>query len=141
MSNSAPPPGEPFQVEEPAGAPGPFTSENEKLLGGLAYVSQIFVPAVLPVVLLLSRETQNSRFLRYHAVQSIALLVASVVYYLAATVAYALLSAIAPFLGCILWLLFLVPTAAMGYYGYLAFRGAYAQVPWVTEFLRKNAWL
>lgn len=132
---------EPFQINEPAGPQAPSAGENERLLAGLSYVSQIILPAVLPVVLLVSQDTKNSRFLRYHAIQSVAVLIASIVYYLAATVAYAVVSAVLPCLGCILWLLFLVPAAAMVYLGYKAFRGDYVEIPWFTAFLRRNAWL
>ena len=136
---------EPFGVEDDQGASlDPVVtpvSDNDKMLGGLVYVSQIVLPAVLPAVLLLSDDTKRRPFLRYHSVQSLALLVATVLYYLVASVAYVILSIAAPVLSCVLWSLYLVPTAAMLYYGYLAFRGTYAEIPWLTQFLKHNRWL
>lgn len=141
MSPEQAPHDEPFGIDEPIAPRGPLANDTERLLASLAYVSQIIVPAVFPIVLLVSADTSKSRYLRYHAVQSLAVLVASIVYYLAATVVYALLSAILSCLGCALWVIFLVPTAAMGYCGYAAFRGDYVEIPWLTRFLRENAWL
>jgi uncharacterized membrane protein len=141
MENQSQPPAghEPFAVEPPKAASAP--SDNDRLLAGLSYVSQIVIPAVFPVILLASNETKNSPFMRFHAIQSLGVLVASIVYYLAATVAYALVSAVIPPLACVLWLLFLVPTAAGLYCGFEAFRGKYLELPWLTQFMRDNHWL
>jgi uncharacterized membrane protein len=133
-------PGEPFGLHDThpgAGVP----SENDRILAGLAYASQIIVPALLPVILLLHNEMRNRPFLRYHAVQSLGLLVAAIVYYLVATVVYILGSATISCLACVLWLIFLVPAGVMLYYGWLAFRGRQEDVPWLAQFLRDNGWL
>jgi uncharacterized membrane protein len=138
---------EPFALDEEAagqpqgGASPSATTENERLLSGLSYVSQIILPAVFPVVLLLSEDTRRNPFMRYHAVQSLGLLVATILFYLAAAVAYAVVAAIAPVLLCLLWMVVFVPAAAMLYYGYKAFRGEYVEVPYLTAFMRSNGWL
>jgi uncharacterized membrane protein len=141
MDNMQQPPTnqEPFAVEPPKATSAP--SDNDRLLAGLSYVSQIVIPAVFPVILLVSNETKNSPFMRFHAIQSLGVLVASIVYYLAATVVYALVSAVLPLLACILWLLFFVPAVAGLYCGYEAFRGKYLELPWLTQFMRDNHWL
>jgi uncharacterized membrane protein len=138
---------EPFTLDEEAAAqqqggptPPAFT-ENERLLSGLSYVSQIILPAVFPVVLLLSEDTRRNAFMRYHAVQSLGLLVATILFYLAAGAVYAVVAAIAPVLLCLLWLIFFVPAAVMLYYGYKAFRGEYVEIPYLTPFMRGNGWL
>jgi uncharacterized membrane protein len=133
-------PNEPFGLHEtPPGAEVP--SENDQILAGLAYASQIIVPALLPVIFLIYEETRNKTFLRYHSVQSLGLLVAAILYYIVAAVVYFLGSATIGCLACVLWLVFLVPAGAMLYYGWLAFRGRQEDVPWLTQFLRDNGWL
>ena len=135
---------EPFALEQeptpPPAVPAP-ASENDKLLGGLAYVSQFILPAVLPVVLLLGSESKRSPFVRHHAVHGLALLAATIVYELAATLIFVLGTAIVPPVACILWLIFLVPLVPFLYYGVLAFQGKYVDIPWLTQFLKNNSWL
>lgn len=135
---------EPFALE-PEPTPPPATpappSENDKLLGGLAYVSQFILPAVLPAIFLLGSEAKRSPFVRHHAVHGLALLAAAVIYELAATLIFVLGTAIVPPAACILWLLFLVPAVPFLYYGVLAFQGKYVEMPWLTQFLKNNSWL
>lgn len=138
-------PQEPFGVDEPQGAaqgaPHSATTDNERLLAGLSYLSQIVVPAVLPVVLMLTDEVKKSDFVRFHAVHGLALFVASVIYSLVAVIVFVVLGAIAPALTCLTWILFLAPFAVLIYYGVLAFQGKRTEIPWLTQFLRDNNWL
>lgn len=135
--------GEPFDIDEPVDEAlyPPPQSDNEKMLAGLSYASQIIIPALLPVILLVSGDTKHSRFLRYHAIQSIALLIVSLLYYLVAALVYVLASALAPCLVCVLWIVFLPPAGAMLYYGLGGFRGEYVDIPYLTRFLKDNNWL
>ena len=139
-SNQNPSPAEPFALPE-SQAPQPVLSDNDKLLSGLAYVSQLIIPAVLPVILLVSEQTKHSAFVRYHAIQSLGALVATVVYLLAAVVVYVAASALLPPLVCLLWVLFLVPIPILIYYGYKAWRGVKVEIPYLTKFMRDNGWL
>lgn len=132
---------EPFAPQEGLPSSGDGLSDNEKLLAGLSYISQIILPALLPVILLVSEETRRSPFLRYHAVQNLGLLVATILYYMAAAIVYVAASAMVPCLTCVLWVLFVLPTIATIYFGFMAFRGRYVEIPWLTGFLRENAWL
>jgi len=138
---------EPFGVDEPQGPRPPAMTDNDRLLAGLSYLSQLVVPAVMPVVLMLTDETKaksissRSDFVRFHAVHGLALFVAAVIYELAAVIVFAILGAIAPFLTCVAWLLFLAPVAVLIYYGVLAFQGRRTEIPWLTQFLRDNNWL
>ena len=135
-------PAEPFRLDGEMPEPRlPARGDVSRLLAGLAYASQVVLPAVMPIVLLVSDEARRSEYLRYHAVQSLALFVASILYYLVATVAYALVSIVMPMLACVSWLVFMVPGAGMLYYGYLAYRDGYVEIPWLTAFLKRNAWL
>ena len=132
---------EPFGVDEPQGPRPPSLTDNERLLAGLSYLSQLVVPAVMPVVLMLTDETKKSDFVRFHAVHGLALFVASVIYELAAVIVFVIIGAIVPFLACLTWILFLAPVAVLIYYGVLAFQGRRDEIPWLTQFLRDNNWL
>jgi uncharacterized membrane protein len=112
-------------------------TENERLLGGLCYVSQILVPLLLPIIVLLTDEARKSLFVRYHAVHSLALLAVSFVYSLFALFGFLLLMLITGCLICVAWVLFLPPLVMMIYYGWQAFVGRAPVIPWVTETLQK----
>jgi uncharacterized membrane protein len=142
MTSAAPDTGrEPFDLGDVPQPDLPPAGHNDRILAGLAYASQIVFPAVLPVVLLVSDETRRSTYLRYHAAQSLGLLIASILYYLAAAVVYVVIAAIASCLTCLSWALFLVPAATMVYYGWMAYRDGYVEIPWLTDFMKQNAWL
>jgi len=133
---------EPFGLEEERAPEADLSpTENDRLLAGLSYLSQILIPAVFPVILLLTEDTKKRRFLRFHSIQSLGLLVATIIYYLAAVVVQAVIGAVLPFLLCLTWVLFLVPAGALCYYAYQSFTGKYAEVPWLTDFMRGNGWL
>jgi uncharacterized membrane protein len=143
-----PPQQEPFGLEDHTARPSatassstPSSTENERLLAGLSYLSQVIVPAVLPVILMLTDETKKSDFVRFHAVHGLALFVAAVIYSLGAVVVFVVLGAIVPVLTCLTWILFLVPIAVLICYGVLAFQGKRTEIPWLTAFLRSNNWL
>ncbi len=127
---------EPFHIDEP-----PALSDTEKLLSGLAYVSQILLPAVLPLVLLLTDEAKRSSFVRHHAVQALALLIVSVIYEMVAGVALLIAGSAIPCLLAILWVLFLLPLVPLLVYGWQAYQGRLVEIPWLSEFLRSNHWL
>ena len=116
-------------------------SDNDKLLAGLSWVSQIVVPAVMPAILLFTDESKRSPFIKNHAVQSLGLMVAAVVYEILAAIVYAIASAVVPCLSCVLWVLFLLPLVPLVYYGIKAFQGQEVEIPYLSKFLRDNHWL
>lgn len=128
----------PFGLDEGGTAP---VSDNERTLAGLAYVSQFLLPAVMPVVLLLSDEGKRSDFVRFHSIHSLALLVVSVVYELLAAIIVLIVGAVFPCLLVLAWTLFFVPAVPLLYYGVKAFRGERKEMPYLTDFLRTNNWL
>jgi uncharacterized membrane protein len=134
---------EPFGVDEPVPLPtGPAgASDSERLLGGLCYVSQFIVPILLPAILLVTDEAKRSPFLRHHAVQSLGLLAASVVYEVAVSLAALFISFSAGCRGCLVGVLWFVPVLPLLYYGALAFQGKSFEIPYVTRFLRSEHWL
>ena len=132
---------EPFVLDEDKTTARQVMTENERLLAGSSYLSQLIVPAVLPIILLVADDTKQSKFLKYHATQSLMLLVATILFYIAAGILYVLLTAIIPLLGCVAWIPFLAPAAAMIYCGVQAFRGILVEMPYLTEFGQKQGWL
>ncbi len=132
---------EPFGLDD-SGSPAVVPpTDNEKALSGLSYLSQCVLPAVMPFVLLLSEESKKSKFVRYHAVHSLALLVVAVAFELVATIVNMVIGAVIPCLLGILWVLWLLPAVPLVYYGIKAFQGDSPEIPWVTDFLKANNWL
>ena len=132
---------EPFVLDEAKTTTRQVVTENERLLGGSAYLSQLIVPVVLPIILLVADDTKASAFLKYHATQSLILLVATIMFYLAAGIVYVVLTAIIPLLGCIAWIPFLAPTGVLLYCGIQAFRGVLVELPYLTDFSKQQGWL
>lgn len=131
---------EPFSLPDspdnhtPQGTSQP-TSED-KLWAGLAYWTQILLPAVFPIILLISAYTNKNQFVRYHAIHALALLVLSIIYQAIVIISIFIMSSVLPFALCLYWLLlFLVPAAVLVYYGIHAYKGETRSVPWLTGFL------
>jgi uncharacterized membrane protein len=127
----------------PAGAwPAKDVTDNDRLMAGLAYASQVVIPLVVPAIMLLAEESKERPFQRYHAIQSLGFLVAAVIYgVLAGIIFCGLLAIIDPCLGCVLWWLFLLPVIPALYYAYQAYQGLYFKIPLLTDFLVENKWL
>ena len=51
----------------------PEANADDRLIALLAYATQIVIPLVMPVIVLLSESSKLRPFQRYHAVQSLAL--------------------------------------------------------------------
>lgn len=127
--------------EEPFGGSKRGPDSDETLLGGVCYLSQVIVPGVLPIVLLLVDETKRSPYMHFHAIQSLALMVVSLCYFVVAALVYVISTSITGCLACVLWSLFLVPAGVFVYYGIKALQGEWSEIPWLTAFLRENDWL
>jgi uncharacterized membrane protein len=103
--------------------PPESVSNDDKLLAALAY---IFSPLV-PIILLLLEDKKNRPFIKFHAVQSLAVGVAI----------FVVISIIAiPTIGCgsVLWLI-------MFYWAYKAYQGEYMEIPVVTNFIKNQGWV
>ncbi|MBM4430566.1 MAG: DUF4870 domain-containing protein [Chloroflexi bacterium] len=117
-------------------------TDNDRLMAGLAYASQVVIPVVIPAVILLSEENKQRPFQKYHAVQSLGFLVAVIIYeVLAAIVSCALTAVTGGCLACLLWVLFLVPVVPALYYAYQAYQGLYFKIPFLTDFLVQSKWM
>jgi uncharacterized membrane protein len=117
-------------------------TENDRLMAALAYASQIIIPIIVPLIILLSETNRSRPFQRYHAVQSLGFLAAVFIYEIITAIVYTILTIIT--LGClglILWILFFLPIIPALYYAYLAYQGKRFDIPWVTNFMRQQKWL
>ncbi|MFZ4847707.1 MAG: DUF4870 domain-containing protein [Caldilinea sp.] len=144
-------PGEAFRpgtVSENATAEGTANSDD-RLIALLSYVTQLLLPVVMPLIVLLSESSRKRPFQRYHAVQSLALVVLFWLIFLSASVAVGILQII-PLLGwlvgafalfCLTPLYFLAGIWLMLYWGYQAYRGRRFEIPGLTSFLRDQSWL
>ncbi len=126
----------------------PTADSDDRFIALLCYVSQILIPLILPVLVLLSESSRKRPFQRFHAVQSLALMLVFVVLGVLVAVATTILAMI-PLVG---WLVALViaclsPVAllmvylALVYYGYQAYQGKRFAIPGLTRFLQDQGWL
>ena len=109
--------------------PAPEISENDKLIAALAYL----IVFIVPILIFISEELKVRPFLRYHAVQSLAVA-------LLETLFAGLVCLVSSFACCTVVLLVL-PLAASAYCAYLAYMGQYFEIPVLTDFLAEQGWL
>ena len=129
----------------------PDASSDDRLIALLSYATQIIIPVVMPAIVLLSESSKQRPFQRYHAVQSLALMVVFMGFGAATIFGTAFLSII-PIIGWVfrilgVLLLCLAPIAlimgvmALGFYGYQAYQGKRFAIPGLTSFLYDQGWL
>lgn len=94
------------------------SNNDDRLWAALSYLP--FLWPIVSIVMLLWEEKKNRSFIKYHAVQSIAVGVAA---YLLSFV-------------CVGFLVFLY----MFYLAYLAYQGQTTTVPVITDFIKKQGW-
>ena len=126
----------------------PDANNDDKLIALLCYVTQIFVPVVMPLIVLFSESSKKRPFQRYHAVQSLALAILIVLVLGVMSIGGSLLFII-PLIGWILGglLLCLVPIAGLMavvaglYYGFQAYQGKRFAIPGLTGILQDQGWI
>ena len=126
----------------------PDADSDDRLIALLCYVTQMVIPLVMPVLVLISESSKKRPFQRFHAVQSLALVSLFVVLSLLVTIGTAIVS-IVPIVGWLIGLavLCLSPIAvlmgyfAVGYYGFQAYQGKRFGIPGLTSFLKDQGWL
>jgi uncharacterized membrane protein len=129
-----------FRHEEPWNTPG-MVPANERTLGSLCYVSQIIVPLVMPLAILLMDETHRSHFLRHHAAHALALMALTVLYYLLVALVWVIIALVGGCLACMAAVAVVPPILALIYYGWQAYSGRAPTVPWLTDLLLRNGLL
>lgn len=126
----------------------PEADNDDKLIALLCYVTQMVIPLVMPVLVLMSESSKKRPFQRFHAVQSLALVSLFVLLSLLVTIGTAIVSII-PVVGWLIGLtvLCLSPIAvlmgyfAVGYYGFQSYQGKRFGIPGLTSFLKDQGWL
>jgi uncharacterized membrane protein len=96
-------------------------TSDDKLWALLCYI----LAPIVSIIVLLMEDKKNRPFLRYHAIQSLAL---SVAYLITLIVV----------IGCCLSPVYLV---AIIYYGIKAYNGEYVTIPFLTDFCKQQKWL
>jgi uncharacterized membrane protein len=120
-------------AEEHSIPPAGDLTDNDRLLAALSYP----IPLVA-IIILIAEDLKERPFQKYHAVQALAV---NVVLWVAIVL-----------LGCVLGVLTAVVGGLCGavpgllwfvtlYWAYEAYQGKYFEIPWLTEFLKKQSWL
>jgi uncharacterized membrane protein len=113
-------------------------TENDRLMALLAYI----IGVIVPIIILLSEGMKNRPFQRYHAIQSLGLWVATLIYSVVACIVYFLLTTITfGILGLCLWIIFLLPLVPVILYGIKAYQGEWVVIPVVTDFVKGQGWV
>lgn len=130
----------------------PLADSDDRLIALLSYVTQLLLPVIMPIIVLLSESSKKRPFQRYHAVQSLAFtLVFWAIFMLASIVVgvFQLIPVIGWLLGWLVGLVFFCLTpmyfvAGIGllfYYGLQAYKGRRFAIPGLTSFLKDQGWL
>jgi len=102
----------------------PEITSDDKLWAALGYPI-----SPLAIVALLMEDKKARPFIKYHAVQSIAL---NIVLYVLITIF--VVTVIGAICAPLLWLVLLWPA-------YVAYQGKYLEIPVITNFLKKQNWM
>lgn len=126
----------------------PSADNDDRLIAMLSYATQILIPVVMPIIVLLSESSKKRPFQRFHAIQSLALMGIFVLVSLLAFVGTAIVGMI-PVIGwlvaaavaCLSPIAVLMAWFALAYYGYQAYQGKKFAIPGLTSFLKDQGWL
>jgi uncharacterized membrane protein len=112
---------------------------NDKLMAALSYIIQLIVP----VIILVSEDMKARPYQRYHALQSLGLFVASLLYSILACVLFFACTVVTAGIATLCaWIVFFVPLIPAVYYAYLAYTaGTYFEIPVITQFMVQQGWL
>lgn len=126
----------------------PGANADDRLIALLTYASQVFLPFIMPILVLLSESSKVRPFQRFHAVQSLALTILVVATGILVSISTAVIQII-PVLGtivaiavfCLTPIAYLMYLVALFYYGYQAYQGKRFAIPGLTSFLRDQGWI
>ena len=107
-------------------------SDNDKLMAALSYP----IP-IVAIVILLSETNKARPFQKFHAVQALAVNVALAIVFsvlCALLTATAVLACLTP-IPAIAWFVYML------YLAYKTYQGEDIEIPWITEFIRKQGWV
>lgn len=126
----------------------PSADHDDRLIALLCYVTQVLIPLIMPVIVLLSASSKKRPFQRFHAVQSLALSLTFILFGLLMGIGSTIM-ALVPVIGwlvvsvvfCLSPLLALMGFLALAYYGYQAYQGKRFAIPGLTSFLQDQNWI
>jgi len=110
--------------------PASDATENDKLMAALSYP----IP-IVAIIILLVENMKNQPFQRFHAIQAIAV---NIALWIVIAVAGAIFTALS--LGLCGWLPGLLWFVTI-YWAIQAYKGLYFEIPWLTQFMKKQGWL
>ena len=105
----------------------PDLTSDDKLWAALSYV---FAP-IVGIIVLLMEDKKARPFIKFNGVQSI---VASVAFWIVATILTTVTVGIGGLCVPLLWLVFL-------YWAYQAYQGVAVEIPVITSFIRNQGWV
>jgi uncharacterized membrane protein len=126
---------------------GSEATSTDRLWAALAYFPNLII---LPILILVMEENKARPFQRYHAIQSLGLMAAFVVYGILLGLVQCVLGMALEAIGigiigtavsCLFSLLSFVPLAVALYYAYQAYSGKMFEIPVLTQFMRQQNWL
>ncbi len=103
------------------------TTSDDKLWAALSYV---FAP-LIGIIVLLMEDKKARPFIKFHAVQSIAV---SIAFWIAVTIFVTVTLGFGGFCAPLFWLVFL-------YWAYKAYQGETFEIPLVTNFIKGQGWV
>jgi uncharacterized membrane protein len=104
----------------------PEVTSDDKLWAALGYPI-----ALIAIIVLFMDEKKNRPFIKYHAVQSIAL---NIVFFVVATILTTVTLGFGGLCVPVIWLVFL-------WWAYQAYQGQMFEVPMVTNFIKGQGWV
>ena len=108
----------------------PDITENDKLMAALSYP----IP-IVAIIILLVEDMKNRPFQKFHAIQAIAAnILVWIVIAVLGTILGLISLGICGWLPGLLWFILL-------YWAFQAYKGLYFEIPWLTQFMKKQGWL
>jgi uncharacterized protein len=107
-------------MSEEFNTPGEVTSDD-KLWAALVWLPITPLWPIIAIIVLLLDDKKNRPFIRYHAVLSI---VTGLVGWIASTICIGV-----------------IVLVAMFYFAFKAYQGEYIEIPFLTDFCRKQGWI
>lgn len=126
----------------------PLADSDDRLIALLSYLTQIVIPVIMPIIVLLSESSKKRPFQRYHAMQSLAFTVLFWSLIILTTFGLVIIQII-PFIGqliafmfgCLMPFIWFAQALLLIYYGFQAYKGRRFAIPGLTSFLRDQNWL
>jgi uncharacterized membrane protein len=108
-------------------------TDNDKLMAALSYP----IP-IVAIIILLVQDMKSRPFQKFHAVQALA---ANIVLWVIVAVLSCILGLLTAFIGGLCGMVPLLLWIVTLYWAYQAYQGQYFEIPWLTQFLKKQSWL